>query len=71
MLVIDDQELIGWYNRTDCTPEETTAREIIDKIGKRGYLAAGADLTFMSRLIERAIVEARLSPSLLVTSRDH
>jgi hypothetical protein len=62
--------MTDWYDRKNCTPEEKTAREIIDKIGSRGYIAPSANLTFMSRLIESALLGIARQGSLRSTRSD-
>jgi hypothetical protein len=57
--------MTDWYHRDNCTPDEKMARAIIDKIGNRGYLAAGADLSFISLLIQAALAAKAKNACLL------
>jgi len=53
------EQTTGWYARAELTPDEREARRLLDKMGERGYIAAGADLSYMSLLIEHALGKAR------------
>jgi hypothetical protein len=53
------EQTTDWYARAGLTPDEWEARRLIDMMGARGYIAAGADLSFMSLLIEHALGKAR------------